>query len=255
MTAQLDLADFRSEDDAGIDGAARVALGALGARSVATARRRAVFAAVSGGLGALVIVLLHVLPAGRALNPVSEPISNYGLTRVRWLFDVGVIGLMLGLASLLSALVHSGCLRARSPSFAVLSACCVGLVGVVIFPDRTSKGSLTTVAQMHWAAAMLTFGGVALAPALLGHGRAPECSRLPRVARRLSVSAASWFSVLLVGSILQLTKSFPLPIPHIGGLVERALAGTEIIVAAVLTVWAWRGCPCRVRPAVLSPAL
>ena len=84
---------------------------------------------MSGGLGALVIVLLHVLPAGRALNPVSEPISNYGLTRVRWLFDVGVIGLMLGLASLLSALVHSGCLRARSPSFAVLSACCVGLSG------------------------------------------------------------------------------------------------------------------------------
>ena len=248
MTAQLESAYLRSGDDAAFDEAARSAISALRARPGGAARRRAAFAAVSGGLGALVIVLLHVLPAGRALNPVSEPISNYALTRVGWLFDVGVIGLTLGLASLLSALVRSGCLRARSPSFAVLSACCIGLVGIVIFPDRTSKGSLTTVAQMHWAAAMLTFGGVALAPALLGHGRAPGCSRLPRVARRLSVSSASWFGLLLVGSILQLTKSFPLPIPHVGGLVERALAGTEIIVAAVLTAWAWRGCPCRVRP-------
>ncbi len=258
MTAQLGVADLGEQADAtpGAGGARRAVASGLAVleraplasglvRPVAGVRRHAAFAAVSGTLGAAVIALLHVLPAGRALNPVSEPISNYALTSDGWIFDVGVIGLALGLIALLSALVRSGCVAVLSPSFAVMSVCCVGLVGVVIFPDRTSGGRFSGIAQAHWAAAMLTFGGLALAPVLMGHRRASECSPLPRVARWLSISAGWWFTVLFVGSILQLSAALPLPVPHIGGLVERALAGTEIVVAGVLTVWAWRGCPCR----------
>lgn len=182
--------------------------------------------------------------AGRPLNPLSSPLSSYALTRDGWLFDLGVIGLAVGLVSLVSALVRSGCLATSSPSFAVLSMCCVGLIAVVIFPDRTSDGGLTAIGRTHWVVAMVTFGGLALAPTLLDHGRGPGCSRLPLVARRLSVTAASWFTLLLVGSVLEFVAALPTPLWHIGGLVERALVATEILVAGVLTLWAWSGCPC-----------
>jgi hypothetical protein len=69
----------------------------------------------------------------------------------------------------------------------------------------------------------------------------------------LSAGAASWFGVLLVGSMLQMSHALPLPVPHIGGLVERVLAATEVVVAGILTVWAWRGCPCRLVPAAAVP--
>ena len=257
MTAQLGLADLGEQADATpCAGGTRRAVAAggmavlerapLASRPAAAVRRSATVAAASGTFGAAVIVVLHLLPAGRALNPVSEPISNYALTSDGWLFDVGVIGLTLGLIALLSALVRSGCVAVLSPSFAVMGACCAGLVGVVVFPDQTSGGgSFSGPAQAHWAAAMLTFGGLALAPALIGHRRASECSPLPRVARWLSVSSGWWFTLLFVGSILRVSAALPLPVPHIGGVVERALVGTEVVVAGVLTAWAWRGCPCR----------
>ena len=229
---------------AGFDGPSVARTGDRDAPLMAGVRRRVAVAAGAGTFGAIVLALLHVRSAGRPLNPLSSPISSYALTRDGWLFDLGVIGLAVGLVSLVSALVRSGCLATSSPPFAVMSTCCVGLVALVIFPDRTSHGGLTATGRTHWAVAMLTFGGLALAPTLLDHGRAPGCSRLPSVARRLSVTAASWFTLLLVGSVLEFVAALPRPLWHLGGLVERALVATEIIVAGVMTRWAWSGCPC-----------
>ncbi len=126
----------------------------------------------AGAFGAVILALLHMRSAGRPLNPLSSPISSYALTRDGWLFDLGVIGLAVGLVALVSALVRSGCLATSSPSFAVMSMCCVGLICLGDLPGphvpRWSDGYRTDALGCR--------GGLALAPTLLDHGRAPGCS-------------------------------------------------------------------------------
>jgi hypothetical protein len=213
----------------------------------AAVRRLGTLAAASVGLCTLFIALLHFLPAAQSLDPLATPISNYAQTPVGWLFDAAVIVLALGLAALLCALVLGGWVATSSAAFAVLTACCIGLIIVVLFPDRTAHGALTTSGRMHWAAAMVTFAGIPVAPALLGHRRniGAHCAQLPGIARWLSVAAGGWFAVLFVGSVLQLSTS--LPLWHIGGAIERGLAVTEMLIAIVLATWARQGCRCQRR--------
>jgi hypothetical protein len=205
-----------------------------------------------------VIALLHVLPAGRALDPLSVPISNDALTRAGWLFDLAVLLLALGLAALLWALVAGGWTAPSSAAFTVLAACCLGMIVVTVVPDRTSGGALTTAGRVHWVAAMAAFGGIPLVPALLGRRCAvgSGCSRVPRVARWLSRSAAVWFTVLLTGSVLRFATS--LDVWHVGGVVERGLAVTDVLVAIVLAGWAQRArhgaCPLGPQPSSSSHA-
>jgi hypothetical protein len=226
-------------------GQPKVAPRATEAHPSAAARRFATLATVSIAVCTLDITLLHILPGGRTQNPWSTPISDYAFTRVGWLFDAAVIVMALGLTSLLCSLVVGGWIITRSAAFVVLAVCCLGLVAVVIFPYSTSEGAPTTNGWMHWIAAMATFAGVSVSPALLGHRRDvdSDCSRIPRLADWLSVAAGGWFAVLFVGSVLQWATS--LPIWRVGGAVERGLGVTEMFIAIVLAAWVRKGCSCR----------
>ena len=44
------------------------------------------------------------------------------------------------------------------------------------------------------------------------------------------------------GSVMELVT--PLSVWRLGGLVERALSASEVVVAMLLALWAWRGCSC-----------
>jgi hypothetical protein len=48
--------------------------------------------------------------------------------------------------------------------------------------------------------------------------------------------------VLLTGSVMDLAT--PLRVWRLGGLVERVLSASEVVVAMLLAVWASRGCSC-----------
>jgi hypothetical membrane protein len=211
---------------------------------------------VLGCVGAF--VTLHFLPISSGLNPVSVPLSNYALTPAGWLFNAGVVALVVGLLFLLAALVAAGELSRASLPVLVTAGCCLALTVVVIFPDRTlPDGALTSAAELHWVAAMAAFAGLPVAPLLLArrHRMPIGCSGLPRVAGWLAKGAAVWFVALLGGSIMAFTDRRH--VWHIGGVVERALAGSEIVAALLLTVWLWRGCRCHRRdesPAVVESA-
>jgi hypothetical membrane protein len=190
-------------------------------------------------------VSLHVLPVSRRLNPVSVPLSNYALTPAGWLFNGGVLALIVGLLCLLAVLVAAGELSRVSLPVLVTAGCCLALTGVVLFPNRTlPDGALTPAAELHWVAAMAAFAGLPVAPLLLArrHRMRVGCSGLPRVAGWLARGASIWFVALLGGSIMAFTDRSH--VWHVGGVVERALAGSEILAALLLTVWLWRGCRC-----------
>jgi uncharacterized protein DUF998 len=218
--------------------------------SVAAARTRrlarlAIFLVL---VGAALILLLHGVSKG--ISPLSQPISDYALTRYSWLFDLGVVVLALGLALLLCALVAAELVALGSGSFVATATCCVCLVVLVVFPDQGSAGGLSASGWAHWTAAMVAFGGLLVTPVVLGsrHRTRAGCSRLPGIARRVSYSAGAWFAMLLTGSVIELVT--PLGVWRLGGLVERALSASEVVVAMLLAVWAWRGCSCvRIRSA------
>lgn len=207
--------------------------------------------------GAAGLGLLQLLPPVRHMNPMSEPLSKYALTGLGWLFDVAVLTLAVGVAGVLAALVLGRCVRVSSMTFVAMTACCVGLIAIVVFPDYTSAGRLTTIGWLHWIAAVIAFCGPPIAPLILArrHRPATGCSRLPNFARYLSFTAMSCFAIFLVGTLLEWVAA--IPAWRIGGIVERCLAGAEIAIAVVLAVWTWRGCPCGVgwRPTRHSTAL
>lgn len=200
-------------------------------------------------------LVLHLLPISGRLDPVSVPLSNYALTPAGWLFNAGVLALILGLLCLLAALVAAGELSRVSPPVLVTEGCCLALCVVVLFPNRTlPDGALTSAAELHWVAAMAAFAGLPVAPLLLArrHRMRVGCSGLPRVAGWLATGATIWFVALLGGSIMAFTDHRH--VWHIGGVVERALAGSEIVAALLLAVWLWRGCRCHRPTQPVAPA-
>src|SRR5215468_5777368 len=151
-------------------------------------------------LGALLLGLLDAVC--KSMNPLSQPLSNYALTRDGWLFDLAVVVLALGLATLLCALVAADLVELGSGSFVVTAACCVCLVVLVVFPDDGSAGGLSASGWAHWVSAMAAFGGLLVTPVVLGrrHRGTTGCSRLPSIARWVSYWAGAWFAMLLTGS-------------------------------------------------------
>lgn len=222
-----------------------------------SARAQAMVAGTTVLAGAVVLVVLHLLPASRELDPMSQPLSQYAFASDGWLFNVGVLALAFGLAVLISALVRGGCLAGRTPACALLCACSLSLVFVVVFPDHNSSGVVTTTGRIHWVAAMLSFGGLSLVPTLLGRHRHREvsaCSRLTSAARWLSAGSGPFFLIVLVGSLLRYATPIAVPVSFLG-LEERALVALEFAMAGVLTAWAWRGCSCSLERPTRRPVV
>lgn len=194
--------------------------------------------------GVAFLVALQVVPTSGESDPLSAPLSQYAFTPDGWLFDVSVLTLAFGLGMSASALVRGRCIPVRSAACGLLSICSLGLVAVVIFPEHDSAGAVRTAGYIHWAAAMLTFGGLSVVPALLGRHRvSAACSRLTSRARRLCVGTGPCFVLVATADLLHYET--PLPVPAWWfGLGERVLVALESAMAAVLITWAWRGCTC-----------
>jgi hypothetical protein len=202
-------------------------------------------------LGCLIgFLALHLLPGSSRFSPLAAPLSNYELTRQAWLFDYGVLALIAGLVSLLAALIAAREVTGRSPATQLTAGCCLALTVVIAVPyHNRPDGSPTDGGWLHWVAAMLAFGGLAVVPTLLArsHCRRLGCSRLPVLARGLAAGAGGWFMLLLAGSASEFWTSFDAW--NLGGLVERVVAGCELAWVLVLAAWLWRGCPCADEPA------
>jgi hypothetical protein len=208
------------------------------------AHGRALVAGSALTTGVAFLVALQALPVSGLPDPMSAPLSAYAFAPDGWLFDVSVLTLAFGLAVLVSALVRGRCIAGRSAASRLLRVCSLGLVAVVIFPEHDASGAVRTAGCIHWAAAMLTFGGLSIVPALLGrHGVSSACSRLTSLARRMCAGTGPCFVLVASADLLQYQSPVPVPAWWFG-VGERVLVALELAVAAVLTAWAWRGCAC-----------
>lgn len=202
--------------------------------------------------GAVMIGLLSTTSAD--LNPLSQPLSMYALTTAAWLFNSGVTAVAVGVGILLVALVRTGRVTRLSVESCALLVCAVGLMTLIVFPDRNTDGALTTAGWIHWTASMAAFAALPVAPVLLGrrHRSAAGCSVLPGIARALAWVAIALVTVFVAGSIIKAVT--PIPLWHIGGAVERALAAVELAAAVLVGLWTCRGCPLGSHAAPISEA-
>ena len=68
---------------------------------------------IGGALTAIILVgALHILPQTVGIDPVRRTISEYALSNIGWVFNVGVVALAVGSLAIMAALVLAGAGRA-----------------------------------------------------------------------------------------------------------------------------------------------
>ncbi len=212
--------------------------GSTSRRPVTPWSARLAWAGIVGiAMATLAILLLHVLPGGRSLDPLSSTISEYALVSDGWLFDAGVVLLALSSAAVLGALVAANMVVRRSWGAAMTFCWCLGLIGLVVFPKHRFGVETTLAGRVHWTWTLIAFFSLPIGAALISweHRLVAEHRGWPRWAVRLSMVAACWFGVLTIQTILAATtvvESW-----RVVGLVERALSATEMITVVVLAFW------------------
>lgn len=188
------------------------------------------------------LVILHLLPGTAGVNPLSEPVSMYALTTDGALFDWAIAATAAGLAAMTAALVLDR--RADRVLIAALLVAMLGLVAVVVFPDLSTTDGLTPIGRVHWAASMIAFGVMPVVPLRMHllHRGLPGCLRVQMLCGRIATAALGCFAILFAGNLVAVVTG--LPLWRVGGLVERVLIAVELVAAAVVALWTWRGCAC-----------
>ena len=209
-----------------------------GTTRVVTAGARAGTAAVV--LALVVIGAMHLVGPSSRVDPIRRTISEYALLEGGWLFDVAVVGLAVGSAGVLAALVAARLTPLRSLPAALVGAWCLGLLLVVAFEKTNWSIGPSVSGYIHRYASLVAFVALPLGALLLARRHRGDPAARPY---RIGVRWGSWFALAsflpIVGAIaargitgVPWWRAVPL------GLLERGLALAEVLVVALLGAWA-----------------
>ncbi|MET0866188.1 MAG: DUF998 domain-containing protein [Nakamurella sp.] len=198
-----------------------------------------------GIAGALVAVIgvgtLHLLPQTADIDIVRRTISEYALTELGWVFNLGVAGLAIGSLAILASLVLAGRARGGSLGIALGLIWSAALLVVMVFPKHNWAVGPSTNGSIHRVASIVAF--VCLPVAVLLLTRRPGGSRgrrpIPaRLASWLAIGSLAWFGVLLgAWALTPITgKPWWQAVPL--GVVERGLVISEVLAVIALGCWA-----------------
>lgn len=195
---------------------------------------------VAVALALVVVGAMHLVGPSSRIDPVRRTISEYALVGGGWLFDVAVVGLALGSAGVLAALVAARLTPLRSLPAALLGAWCGGLLLVVAFEKTNWSIGPSFAGYVHRYASLVAFLALPLGALLLARRHRADPAARPF---RTGVRGGSWLALAsflpVVGAIAARTvtgvpwwRAVPL------GLLERGLALAEVLVVALLGGWA-----------------
>ncbi|MEP6563259.1 MAG: DUF998 domain-containing protein [Nakamurella sp.] len=201
---------------------------------------------IGGALVAIVGVgLLHVLPETAGVDQVRRTISEYALTELGWVFNLGVAALAVGSLAILVALVLAGRARGSSLGVALGAVWAAALLVVMVFPKHNWAVGPSTNGSIHRVASIVAFLCLPIAVLLLTKQTRERGSRVrqaapARFAFWLAVLSLGWFGVLLGAWALTPVTGTPwwqaVPL----GLVERGLVISEVLAVIALGCWAFR---------------
>jgi len=210
---------------------------------------------------AVVIVLvgvLHLLPETSAISPMIRTISEYALTDVGWVFNVGVLALALGSLAVLAAIVRAGLARPASIGVWLGVAWSAALTVIVLFPKHNWAVGPSTNGQIHRAASIVAFLCLPVAVLLLTRRRGAPRRDQPvavKVAWWFGALSLAWFTPIVVALLLAPVTGTPwfraIPL----GLVERGLVMCEVIAVLALGIWVLSATRRSRSPRPASPAL
>ena len=189
---------------------------------------------ILGAVTSLVTVLtLDALVGGEPLRGSTLrrlTISEYVYSAGRWAFVVAVLALAIGSVLLLYGLILSGAVRAISVGSLLMSLWVAGLAAIVAFPKHNWAIGASGSGTVHRVATLVAFVALPAAVLVIARGRA-------RAARWLAIGAVGWLSVLFgaIGVGIATDRSWWRLIPL--GLVERGIAGFEVLAVIALGVW------------------
>ncbi|MGY6654013.1 DUF998 domain-containing protein [Amycolatopsis sp. TRM77291] len=194
----------------------------------------AAVASVAGG--ALLILLLQVLPATSDISPVRRTISEYALSEHKWIFDVAVLLVALGSAIGFGALIRRKHLPVLSAASVFCALWTVSLVVIVAFPKNNWAIGPSTGGTVHRIASVVAFVCLPLAVWFAAKAVFPSSPARRAVTRVLAVAALAWFGVILGAIVVSMNGGEPwwraIPL----GLVERAMALTGLLALASLLI-------------------
>jgi hypothetical membrane protein len=212
--------------------------------------------------GAAAVVLTVALVGGLDLFRLTEStyhlrrtISEYALGPYRWVFDTGVVLLVLGSLAILGVLVRRGVARWHSVGALAFAAWSAGLTLVVIFPKNDWAIGPSMSGSIHRFGSLLAFVSLPIAMILLARPwvRDAAWGAHARWTFRFGLLSALTFSPLLYAILVNAVtgrswwRVFPL------GYVERVLVLTEVVAVLVAGVWAMACARTAVRPAEPQP--
>jgi hypothetical protein len=206
----------------------------------ARTRTFATFGLVGVGFSVLFVGALHVVATD--VSPVRRTISEYALGEYRWLFDTGVLGLCVGSALVLLALVRAGLLSWPSPGAAALGIWSAALVVIVAFEKTNRAVGPSVGGVIHRYASLVAFLSVPVAALVLGRRWRDDAAwgRFAAVSRTLGVLALVVLGAIVARIALRNVPGVPWSDIVPLGLAERVLAIIEVATVAVFALWSLR---------------
>jgi hypothetical protein len=186
--------------------------------------------ALSGvAAGAVLVLLLQVIPPTNTISPLTRTISEYGLSANAWLFNLAVLLVAAGSVLGFAALIRGRIVTPRSPATLFATLWVVSLLVIVWFPKTNWANGPSDGGTVHRVASVVGF--VCLPVAVLLAARA---TGRPRLTRTLAIISLLWFAVILgaVGVAMAEQTHWWELIPL--GLVERLMALTELLALGSL---------------------
>lgn len=184
---------------------------------------------------AALVGLLHVIPPTAAVSPVRRTISEYQLTDLAWLFNLGVIGIAVGSAAVFVAAAFVPTRRRAALAWGVGlgTLWVVGMLVIALFTKTDWSVGPSLGGTIHRWASIVAFLSVPIAVPLLVRATGPARG-LGRAAAWLAALSPLWLAWIVVAMLVGGTGRWWSVVPL--GLVERGLAATEVLAVLLLAV-------------------
>jgi Protein of unknown function (DUF998) len=191
-----------------------------------------------GGLtaGAVLIVLLALVPPTDRISVTRQTMSQYGLSGNAWVFNLAVLLVAAGSVAIIAVLRT----QRRLPPLGVLFGALwtVGLLLIVSFPKSNfavANGSALS-GTVHRSASVVAFVFLPLAVLAAARAAFPDSPGRRLAVRLLAAASLAWFGVILaaivIGAVQDLRWWTVIPL----GLVERGMALTELVALTALAI-------------------
>lgn len=202
--------------------------------------RAAVLALSSFTIAAVLLGVVHLDPELGGIDSVTAMLSDYGLVRGWWLWDLSLVATSVGSLAVLVAMRRQAIL-ARGAAMSCMGLWCGCVLLVAAFTKDPQGGAVTLTGKIHLYATALSCASLPIAGLALGrqHHARPGWQSFARWARWLAAASIPLFLPFILpfaGTVLLGSRALP-SLPT--GLIERLMAVLDLAVLVTFALWSW----------------